>query len=176
MLYGAGMNLTPSKQWAQWAVLLAVLVSAPGAAREPQGSKADREGQAGPWADCPADDGKAVATIRQTAPQTYEVIPARADRPVYCEARLQARIVPAFREGVPLGFKLFAIRSGSLYERAGLRNGDIVRSLNGMDLSSPEKALEAYRTQRNASRIEAEIEREGKLITLTYLVKEQSRR
>ena len=47
------------------------------------------------------------------------------------ELSMEARVVPAFREGRPVGFKLFAIRDGSLYSRLGLRNGDVLQRING---------------------------------------------
>ena len=63
----------------------------------------------------------------------------------------QARLVPAFVDGKPVGFKIFAIRKGSLYERIGLENGDVVTEIDGFDLSSPEKALEVYSHLREAT-------------------------
>jgi general secretion pathway protein C len=63
-----------------------------------------------------------------------------------------------------------------VYEQVGLRNGDVVRSLNGMPLSSPDKALEADRKLRDAERIEAQIERDGKPLQLKYLVKKPAQR
>lgn len=74
-----------------------------------------------------------------------------------------------------LGFKLFAIQPDSLYARAGLKNGDVVLSINGMPLSTPEKALEAYAKMKEASRVETEVERDGKRIRFTYLVKRDAK-
>lgn len=50
----------------------------------------------------------------------------------------QARIVPAITNGQPFGLKLYAIRPGSIYLALGLRNGDTLRSINGVDLSTPD--------------------------------------
>ena len=55
-----------------------------------------------------------------------------------------ARIVPAFTAGMPAGFKLYAIRAGSLFAALGLQNGDTVVTINGFDLASPDKSLEVY--------------------------------
>ena len=81
---------------------------------------------------------------------------------------MQPRIVPAFRDGVATGFKLFQIRPDSIYARVGIQNGDVIRRLNGFDINSPDKALEAYSKLREANHIEVEIERNGSLITKTY--------
>ncbi|RKH52353.1 general secretion pathway protein GspC [Corallococcus sp. AB050B] len=74
---------------------------------------------------------------------------------------MQARVVPAFKDGRPVGFKLFSIREDSFYSRLGLRNGDVLQRINGLDLDSPDKALEAFTKLRDARRIELQIERGG---------------
>lgn len=71
------------------------------------------------------------------------------------------RVVPAFVDGKPLGFKLFGIRAGSVPERLGFRNGDVVKSVNGQPFDSPERALEAYSKLKEAKRLDLEIERHG---------------
>lgn len=77
------------------------------------------------------------------------------------------RVVPAFTDGKPRGFKLFGIRLGSMPEKLGFRNGDVVRSANGHTLDSPERALEAYSALRAAKAIEVELERNGAPLALT---------
>jgi membrane-associated protease RseP (regulator of RpoE activity) len=72
---------------------------------------------------------------------------------------MQARIVPAFRDGVAVGFKLFSIRPDSIYAELGIQNGDIVTSINDLDLNSPEKALEIYSKLKGARRFDIGIER-----------------
>lgn len=84
------------------------------------------------------------------------------------ELAMQARIVPAFRDGVPQGFKLFSIRPGSLYEQLGLKNGDVIVSINGYRMNSPERALELYSALTNAQHLGVELEREGSLRTHDY--------
>lgn len=78
----------------------------------------------------------------------------------------QARIVPAIKNGNANGFKVYAIRPGSLYARLGIRNGDNVHRVNGHALSSPDRALEAYTLLRDADRIELEMTRQGELVRL----------
>ena len=73
----------------------------------------------------------------------------------------QARIVPSFKNGVANGFKLFSIRPGSIYEKIGVKNGDVIRKLNGYEINSPDKALEVYAKLKEASKIDIEIERNG---------------
>ncbi|HOX42451.1 MAG TPA: hypothetical protein PK668_02585 [Myxococcota bacterium] len=80
----------------------------------------------------------------------------------------QARIVPALKDGKPNGFKLFAIRPGSLHAELGIMNGDVIQSVNGIELSSPEQALEAYTRLRTASELVVQLERRGQPRKHTY--------
>ncbi len=80
----------------------------------------------------------------------------------------QARMVPAFREGKPEGFKLFSIRPDSFAARLGLQNGDVLKRINGSPLETPERAMEAYASLREARHIELELERGGAPVRMTY--------
>jgi hypothetical protein len=66
----------------------------------------------------------------------------------------QARIVPAITNGQPLGFKLYAIRPNSLWLALGLASGDTLRSVNGIALSTPDKALQLYGTLKDATELQ----------------------
>lgn len=79
----------------------------------------------------------------------------------------QARIIPARKEK---GFKIFSIKSNSLYRKIGIVNGDIIKSINGIELSSPDKALEAYSRLQSASKLSLDITRRGKSETLEYTI------
>lgn len=64
----------------------------------------------------------------------------------------EARAVPYFRDGKTIGLRLFAIKSGSFYERIGLRNGDVLKAINGgalSDLSQTLKLFEQLKAERN---------------------------
>jgi general secretion pathway protein C len=83
----------------------------------------------------------------------------------------QARIVPAYRDGQPEGFKLFAIRPDSLFSKLGLVNGDVIRRINGFEMNSAANALEAYTRLQGAGRIDLEIDRRGSSIRRTYSIR-----
>lgn len=111
--------------------------------------------------------------IRSTSENEYEVPRGEIDKTLanLNEVAMQARIVPAFKDGQAQGFKLFSIRPDSIYSKIGVQNGDVIRRINGFDLNSPEKALEVYSKLKEASRIEIEIERNGAPIHKTYNVR-----
>ena len=54
------------------------------------------------------------------------------------------RVTPEAKGGKAIGFRLLALKPGALLTRVGFQNGDVVHSLNGNELTSPDKALEAY--------------------------------
>lgn len=82
-----------------------------------------------------------------------------------------ARVVPAVQNGKPNGFKLYAIRPSSVYAKIGLTNGDTLSAINGMELTTADKALEVYTKLREATSLEVEIQRRGKPMTLKYQIR-----
>lgn len=79
----------------------------------------------------------------------------------------EARIVPDRQEN---GFKIFSIRPGGIWQKIGVQNGDVLKSINGIELSSPDKALEAYSRLRNANKLTLDIVRRGKKESLEYTI------
>ncbi|MFP2927630.1 type II secretion system protein GspC [Pyxidicoccus sp. 3LG] len=117
--------------------------------------------------------GNNASGIRAVTDNEYEVPRAEIDKTLnnLNDVAMQARIVPAFKDGQAVGFKLFSIRPDSIYSKIGVQNGDVIRRINGFDLNSPEKALEVYSKMKDASRIEIEIERNGAPIKKSYNVR-----
>ncbi|MCA9665550.1 MAG: hypothetical protein KC503_08175 [Myxococcales bacterium] len=82
-----------------------------------------------------------------------------------------ARIVPSVRNGKPNGFKLYAIRPGSIYSLIGMSNGDTIHAINGHAITTPDKALEVYTKVRNASHLTISFTRRGKTTTHDYTIR-----
>jgi len=71
--------------------------------------------------------------------------------------RLVARSIqvePEVRDNRTIGFRLASIKRTSILARLGFLDGDVVESINGRELTSPDKAVEAYAKLRSASRFE----------------------
>ena len=83
---------------------------------------------------------------------------------------MQARVIPNYVRGKYEGFKLVGVRPGSLYRAIGIRSGDVVRSINGKKIDSPNKAMELFTQLKTASNIKLEVERRGKVVPFNYLV------
>jgi general secretion pathway protein C len=82
-----------------------------------------------------------------------------------------ARIVPSMKDGQPNGFKLYAIRPGSLYSMLGMFNGDTINAINGNSITTPDKALEIYTKLRNASHLTISFTRQSKTLTHDYTIR-----
>lgn len=111
--------------------------------------------------------------IRAVGENDYEVPRTEIDRTLanLNDVAMQARIVPAFKDGQAQGFKLFSIRPDSIYSKIGVQNGDVIKRINGFELNSPEKALEVYTKLKEASRIEIELERNGSSVRKNYTIR-----
>ena len=82
-----------------------------------------------------------------------------------------ARIVPEQKDGKTVGIRLFGIRSDTLLGTLGMQNGDRLEKINGFDMGSPEKALEAYARLRTATSLTVQVTRRGKPLTIEYQIK-----
>ncbi len=82
-----------------------------------------------------------------------------------------ARIVPEQKDGKTVGIRLFGIRSDTLLGTLGLQNGDRLEKINGFDMASPEKALEAYARLRTASSLSVQLTRRGKPLNIEFQIK-----
>lgn len=87
------------------------------------------------------------------------------------EILTQARAVPNIVDGKIKGFRIFSIRPGSIYEKLGIHNGDVILRVNGMELDSPAKALEFYGAISSAADISLDIDRNGQLMSNNYSIK-----
>lgn len=77
-----------------------------------------------------------------------------------------ARVVPYFHRGRAVGFKFYGIKKGSFFERVGGRDGDILLSINGHTMFSPQQALNAYEHALKVKLWKCKIKRRGLVFTL----------
>lgn len=86
------------------------------------------------------------------------------------ELMKSARIVPDKQGDKVMGIRLFGIRSGTLLSTLGLKNGDRLESINGFDMSDPQKALEAYGRLRTADALKVKINRGGSGMNIDFKI------
>jgi general secretion pathway protein C len=82
-----------------------------------------------------------------------------------------ARIVPEKEGDKIVGIRLFGIRQDSLLGVLGLENGDRLSSINGFEMSDPQKALEAYAKLRTADKLTVSVNRKGKPMEIGFNIK-----
>ena len=87
------------------------------------------------------------------------------------ELMRQARIVPEQENGKVVGIRMFGIRPETLLGVLGMENGDRLQTINGFDMASPEKALEAYARLRTADKLVVQVNRKGQNMNLDYNIK-----
>jgi general secretion pathway protein C len=80
----------------------------------------------------------------------------------------QLRAVAEVRDGRPAGFRLFQIRDDSLFARLGLRDGDVVRRVNGAEIGEPAALLGFLQRLRTEPRVALDIVRGDAPRTLVY--------
>lgn len=80
----------------------------------------------------------------------------------------QARLRPSRKNGKTRGFKVYGVRRGTLPRLLGLKNGDLITTINGEDLRSMDDAMKMYARFRNASNLRVTVKRRGKVIEKNF--------
>lgn len=122
--------------------------------------------------------GKAVppeiaAKIHKVSETEFNVERSVVDTILENQAELMrsARIVPEKEGDKIVGIRLFGIRPESLLGTLGIENGDRLQSINGFEMSDPQKALEAYARLRSAERLTVTVNRRGKPMNIDFNIK-----
>jgi general secretion pathway protein C len=131
---------------------------------------AERTGAGGPEpAAAPSGDGG----IQSRGETEFQIDRAEVDKAMENMNQLftQIRAVPHFQDGKSAGFRLFAIRRDSIFDKIGLKNGDIISRINGNELSDPARAMSLIQELRNEGRIAVEVTRNREPTTLNYEIR-----
>jgi general secretion pathway protein C len=84
----------------------------------------------------------------------------------------QARAIPyATGDGTIQGFRLFSIRPQSFVDRLGVKNGDIVQRVNGVEISDPTTAFGLLQDLQGQPRIQVDVLRNHQPVTLSYEIR-----
>ena len=110
------------------------------------------------------------AGINRVSDTEFTVARGLVDQLLENQAELMrtARIIPHQEGGRTVGVKLYGIRRNSLLGRLGLQNGDMLRTINGYDMTSPDSALEAYSRLRGANNLTVAVVRRGQAMNIDY--------
>ncbi len=118
----------------------------------------------------PFDQEGFAQAVTRAADGTFEVKRGAFDSLLDNQSAVMrsARVVPHKEGDRIVGMRLFGIRRGSPLEVLGFLNGDRVERVGGLDVSTPENALEAYGKLRGATKMDIVITRQGAPMTLRY--------
>jgi general secretion pathway protein C len=83
----------------------------------------------------------------------------------------QATVTPYFVQGQQLGFRLSQIRAGGVLQQMGLQEGDVLQKVNGLDIHTPQEALQAYQQLQTESTVRLSVLRNNSSTTLTYEIR-----
>jgi len=83
----------------------------------------------------------------------------------------QARIRPHLKDGKADGFVLSYIKANSFFTKLGLKRGDIIKSINGKQINTPEDAFSFYQALESGEPLSMELNRGGKPKTINYRFK-----
>jgi general secretion pathway protein C len=86
------------------------------------------------------------------------------------ELLTQIRAIPNIQNGKTNGFALSEIEPGSVFDEMGLEEGDILRSVNGQQMTDAGQAMQMMSALRSASQISIQVLRDGHPTTLTYQI------
>jgi general secretion pathway protein C len=111
--------------------------------------------------------------IKKTGEHNYEVQRQTVDSLLGNMSLLSrsARIVPEIKDGKAAGFRLFSVKPDGPFAKIGLQNGDVISAINGLEMTSPDKALEVYTKLKSASHLSVGLERNGQKITKEYNIR-----
>jgi general secretion pathway protein C len=115
-------------------------------------------------------DPEIARGIQRVSATEFKVDRGVVDKILENQAELmrQARIVPEQENGKMVGIRLFGVRPDTLLGVLGMENGDRLQTINGFDMTSPEKALEAYARLRTADTLTVQVNRRGTNTNLDY--------
>lgn len=108
--------------------------------------------------------------IEQVASGQYVIPRGEVDRALSDLNNIltQARAVPNFENGQPAGYKLFQIVPGSIYQKLGIQDGDVVCGFDGQPANDPAAAFEKLSNLKNTSHLDLCLKRSGKQMTYSY--------
>jgi general secretion pathway protein C len=159
--------LTSGSQLCQAQMFKSGDAGAPAASAPPPPTPAANAGGASPIA------GDIQKGIQKVSATEFNVDRGVVDKILENQAELmrQARIVPEQENGKVVGIRLFGVRPDTLLGVLGMENGDRLEKINGFDMTSPEKALEAYARLRTADKLTVSVNRRGQETNLDYNIK-----
>ncbi|HUK55433.1 MAG TPA: type II secretion system protein GspC [Nitrospiria bacterium] len=84
----------------------------------------------------------------------------------------KARVVPDLGpNGQSDGFRIVSISPSSFYERIGLRNGDVIQQINGIEVKDPQTFMQVFTQLKDETNITMDLMRNNQKESFTYEIR-----
>jgi hypothetical protein len=88
----------------------------------------------------------------------------------FSEIVRQALVVPFTKDGATVGFQIQRIQPGSVFQRLGLQNQDVIKGVNGQAITTADQALRLFTLFRNERRVMMDVDRGTDALRLSYII------
>ncbi len=114
------------------------------------------------------DDAEAERVSGQEYAVEEDTVEEKLENPE--ELAREGRAVPNYDDSGKnqRGIKLMGLSNSGIYSKLGFESGDVVRSVNGREVSSPRGARDLFKQLQDQGSISVEIERNGEAIERDY--------
>jgi general secretion pathway protein C len=121
----------------------------------------------------PTPGGNAAAGVKRMSDGKYMVDQREmlASTENMSQILTQARALPYMEQGKTVGFRISEISPGSIYEKIGLQNGDVIQKVNSQEVDDPAKFFQLYQGLRTERFIAIDLIRGGARQTLNYEIR-----
>lgn len=108
--------------------------------------------------------------IQKASETNYQIERAEVDKTLanLNEVLTQARCVPNFENGRASGYRCFQIVPNSIYDKLGMKDGDVICGINGQTINDPGKAFEIFGQLRTMSSVELCLKRGNQVMNMHY--------
>ncbi len=118
--------------------------------------------------------GTSDGSVTKTGENSYAVERAFLEEQLGNAEALAGQIRPRPHRGADGevdGYRLSSIKRGSVFDKLGVKNGDVIHSVNGQSMNSVEGAMSAYSGLSREKSFTFEITRRNQKVTLDYSVR-----
>lgn len=122
----------------------------------------------------PAGDGDSEGGVEKVSDNEYVVDRAVIDQylgDLEGLSKMGRALLHRGPDGEFDGYRLSAIRRDTIADKLGIKNGDVIHSVNGQPLNSVQNAMGAYQTMQSSSEFEFEVTRRGEVQKLKYTIR-----
>ncbi|ABQ24896.1 type II secretion system protein GspC [Geotalea uraniireducens] len=84
------------------------------------------------------------------------------------QAMTDARLLPSIKNGKVEGFRISEVKPQGIFGTIGIKNGDVLLSINDFPIDSPEKAIQSFASLKGQNRIKLDLVRDGQPTTFNY--------